>query len=110
VDETAEQMSRGSQRTGQIPSGCLTEAQEINTELARRATEPWIEAFRKQTELNQRMIQRIYSETKVQTGAWQGLMQEWVSAYSAPFNPFGPVNPFDFLRQGLMTATRRPSG
>jgi hypothetical protein len=106
MDETAQQMSRGSQRTGQIPSGYLTEAQEINPELPRRATETWIEAFRKKTELNQRMIQRIYSETEGQTGVWQGLMQEWMSAYSGPFNPFGSVNPFDFLCQGVKTATR----
>jgi hypothetical protein len=95
MDETAQQMSRGSQRTGQIPSGYLTEAQEINPELPRRATETWIEAFRKKTELNQG-----------QTGVWQGLMQEWMNAYSGLFNPFGSVNPFDFLCQGVKTATR----
>src|SRR3712207_6865697 len=46
------------QRAGQIWSGYLTEVQEINTTFARRATETWIEAFRKQTELNQRMVDR----------------------------------------------------
>ena len=50
----------------QIFSGYLTEAQEINTEFARRATETWIEAFRKQTELNQRMVQRLYGEAEGQ--------------------------------------------
>jgi hypothetical protein len=30
-----------------------------------------------------------------------------MSVYSAPFsNPFGSVNPFDYLRQGVETATR----
>src|SRR3712207_9031906 len=71
------------QRAGQIWSGYLTEVQEINTTFARRATETWIEAFRKQTELNQRMVQRLYSEAEGQTGAWQGLVQDWMSAYSA---------------------------
>jgi|SRR5215210_1259931 len=107
MGETAQQMTQSTQRTGQIVSGYLTEAQEINTEFARRATETWIEAFRKQTELNQRMIQRLYGEAEGQTGAWQGLVQDWMSAYSAPFNPFfASANPFDFFRQGVETATR----
>src|SRR3712207_7895328 len=88
-------MTRSTQRAGQIVSGYLTEAQEINTEFARRATETWIEAFRKQTELNQRMVQRLYGEAEGQTGAWQGLVQDWMSAYSVPFIPTGAFNPFD---------------
>lgn len=108
IGETAQQMTQSTQRTGQILSGYLTEVQEINTEFARRATETWIEAFRKQTELNQRMIQKLYGEAEGQAGAWQGLVQDWMSAYSAPaFVPFGSVNPFfDYFRQGVETATR----
>ena len=107
MGETAQQMTRSTQRTGQIVSGYLTEAQEINTEFARQVTETWISAFRKQTELNQRMIQRLYGETEGQVGAWQGLVQDWVKAYSAPmFTPFGSVDPFGYFRQGMETATR----
>jgi len=106
MDETAQEIAQSTQRTAQIVSGYLTEAQESNTEFARRATETWIEAFRKQTELNQRMIQRLYSEADGQTDAWQELAQDWMRSYSAPFNPFGSANPFDFLRQGAETATR----
>src|SRR5215204_1568587 len=99
MGETAQQMTRSTQRTGQIVSGYLTEAQEINTEFARHATETWINAFRKQTELNQRMIQRLYGEAEGQVGAWQGLVQDWMRMYSVPlfnpfFNPFGTENPF----------------
>ncbi len=101
MDETAQQMSQSTQRAGRIFNGYLTEAQEINTEFARRATETWIEAIRKQTELNQRMVQRLYGEAEGQTGAWQGLVQDWMSVYSAPF-----YNPFDLFRQGVETATR----
>lgn len=108
MNETAQEMVQSTQRAGQIWSGYLTEVQEINTEFARRATETWIEAFRKQTELNQRMVQRLYGEAEGQSGAWQGLVQDWMNAYSAPvFSPFGSVNPFfDYLRQGAETATR----
>ncbi len=107
MGETVRQMSQSTQRAGRIFNGYLTEAQEINAEFARRATETWIEAVRKQTELNQRMVQRLYGEAEGQTGAWQGLAQDWMGAYPAPFsNPFGSVNPFDFLRQGVEAATR----
>jgi hypothetical protein len=114
MGDTAHEMSRSAQRAAQIFSGYLTEAQEINTEYARHATETWIEAFRKQTELNQRMVQRLYGEAEGQSGAFQGLMQDWVRMYSVPFfNPFGAENPFvkgnpfaDYFRQGVETATR----
>jgi hypothetical protein len=114
MGDTAHEMTRSAQRTAQIFSGYLTEAQEINTEFARRATETWIEAFRKQTELNQRMVQRLYGEAEGQSGAFQGLVQDWMRMYSAPFfNPFGTENPFvkgnpfaDYFRQGVETATR----
>jgi hypothetical protein len=114
MGDTAQEMTRSAQRASQIFSGYLTEAQEINTEFARRATETWIEAFRKQTELNQRMVQRLYGEAEGQSGAFQGLMQDWVRMYSVPFfNPFGAENPFvkgnpfaDYFRQGVETATR----
>jgi hypothetical protein len=107
MGETAQQMSQSTQRAGRIFNGYLAEAQEINTEFARRATETWIEAIRNQTELNQRMVQRLYGEVEGQTGAWQGFLQDWMSVYSAPFsNRFGSVNPFDYLRQGVETTAR----
>lgn len=114
MGDTAHEMTRSAQRAAQIFSGYLTEAQEINTEFARRATETWVEAFRKQTELNQRMVQRLYGEAEGQSGAFQGFMQDWMRMYSVPFfNPFGTENPFvkgnpfaDYFRQGVETATR----
>jgi hypothetical protein len=114
IGETAQEMSRSTQRTGKIFSGYLTEVQEINTEFARRATETWIDAFRNQTELNQRMVQRLYGEVEGQSGAFQAIAQDWMSMYSVPFfNPFGTENPFvkgnpfaDYFRQGIETATR----
>jgi len=107
MDETAQQMSQSTQRAGRIFNGYLAEAQEINTEFAWRATETWIEAIRKQTELNQRMVQRLYGEVEGQTSAWQGFVQDWMSVYSAPFShPFGSVNPFDYFRQGVEITAR----
>lgn len=101
MGRTAQEMTKSAQQTGQILSGYLAEVQEINTEFARRATETWIEAFRKQTELNQRMVQRLYGEAEGQTGAFQGLVEDWMGTYTAPF-----FNPFAYYREGLETTSR----
>ena len=106
MGRTAHEMTRSAQRTGQILSGYLAEAQEINTEFARKATETWIEGFRKQTELNQRMIQKIYGEAEGQTGAVQETVRDLMSTYSVPFfGPFG-TDPFAYWREGMEMATR----
>ena len=111
MTKTTEQMSRSAQQAGQIVNGYLVETQEINTEFARKGTETWIETFRKQAELNQRMVQRLYGETEGQVDAFQGIAQEWMNLYTAPFfnpfgfNPFG-FSPFGFFREGVQTATR----
>ncbi len=106
MGRTAQEMTRSARRTGEILSGYLAEAQEINTEFARKATETWIEGFRKQTELNQRMIQKIYGEAEGQTGAVQETVRDLMSAYSVPFfGPFG-TDPFAYWREGMEMATR----
>ena len=107
MGETAQRVTQSTQRAGKIASGYLAEAQEINTDFARRATETWIDAFREQTELNLRMVQRLYGEAEGQTGSFHSFRRDWMSVYSMPFsNPFGSVNLFDFFRQGRQTATR----
>lgn len=75
--QTAERMSRSAQQSGRILNGYLVESQQINIEFTRTATEMWMELFRKQTELNQRMVQTHYNEAEGQTDAFQGLTQEW---------------------------------
>ena len=100
MGKTAEAMTRSAQQSGRILSGYLAEVQEINTEFARKATETWVEAFRKQAELNQRMVRRLYGEAEGQTYAFQGLARDWMSAYSMPF-----FNPFGLWDEGVQTAT-----
>ncbi len=53
------------------------------------------------------MVQRLYGETEGQTGAFQSFGRDWMSVYSTPFsNHFGPLNLFDFFREGGQTAAR----
>lgn len=106
MGRTAEQMTKSTQRAGQILNGYLTEVQEINTEFARKATETWIEAFRRQTELNQRMVQRLYGEAEGQTDAVHGLMRDWMTFYPAPTSNFFGFNPVGLFREGMENAVR----
>jgi hypothetical protein len=101
IAKSAEAMTRSTQQSGQILSGYLAEVQEINTEFARKATETWIEGFRKQTDLNQRLVQGLYGEAGGQTHAFQELARDWISAYSMPF-----FNPFGFWGEGMQSATQ----
>ena len=101
IAKSTEAMTRSAQQSGQILSGYLAEVQEINTEFARKATETWIETFRKQAELNQRMVRRLYGEAEGQTYAFQELAKDWMNAYSMPF-----FNPFGFWRGGMQSTTR----
>jgi hypothetical protein len=64
MGKTAEAMTRSAQQSGRILSGYLAEVQEINIDFARKATETWVEAFRKQAELNQRMVRRLDGEAE----------------------------------------------
>ncbi len=101
IAKRAEAMTRSAQQSGQILSGYLAEVQEINTEFARKATETWIEGFRKQTDLNQRLVQRLYDEAEEQTHAFQELVRDWMSAYPMPF-----FNPFGLWGDGMQSTTR----
>jgi hypothetical protein len=102
---TVEKMATSTRRNGEIFGGFLAEAREINVEFTRKTTESWMQAFRKQMELNQRMARKLYGEAEGQTGAVRGLMQDWTNAYVAPFSSFG-FGPFGFLRDGMRAATR----
>jgi len=99
----AEAMTRSAQQSGRILSGYLAETQEINTAFARKATETWIEALRKQAELNQRVVQSLYGEAEGQAQAFQGLARDWMGAYSPPFF----FNPFGLWGEGARTTTAR---
>jgi hypothetical protein len=101
IAKSAEAMTRSAQQSGQILSGYLAEVQEINTDFARKAAENWIEGFRKQTELNQRLVQRLYGEAEGQTHAFQELARDWMSSYSMPF-----FNPFGLWGDGTQSTTR----
>ena len=68
---------------------------EINTEIAKRMTEVWLEGFRKQSELSQNTAQQFFKTVEE-----QGHVDESFFSRSFPFMwaPF-VYNPFVFWRE-----------
>ena len=103
IGKTVETMTRTTQESARIMTDYVVQAQELNTRFAQRAFETWIDASRRQTELSQTMVQRLYGKAEDQSDAFQGLLNDWANAYSGFF-----FAPFGFYREGLENVTRMP--
>ncbi len=103
MGKTVETMTRTTQESARIVTDYVVQAQELNTRLAQRAFQTWIDASRRQTELSQTMVQRLYGKAEDQGDAFQGLLNDWANAYAGFFAPFG------FYREGLENVTRMPA-
>jgi hypothetical protein len=101
---TVETMTRTAQGSTRVMTDYVVQAQELNTTFAQRAFEIWIEASRRQTELSQTMVQRLYGKAEDQGDAFQGLFNDWTNAYAGFF-----FTPFGFYREGLENVTRMPT-
>src|SRR5919112_1077803 len=101
MGKTVETMTRTAQESTRIMTDYVVQAQELNTRFAQRAFETWIDASRRQTELGQTMVQRLYGKAEDQGDAVQGLLSDWANAYTGLF-----FTPFGFYREGLENVTR----
>jgi hypothetical protein len=104
MGRTVETMTRTAQESTRIVTDYVVQAQELNTRFAQRAFETWIDASRRQTELSQTMVQRLYGKADDQGDAFQGLLNDWANAYAGFF-----FAPFGFYREGLENVTRMPA-
>jgi hypothetical protein len=103
MGKTVETVTRTAQESTRIITDYVVQAQELNTRFAQRAFGTWIEASRRQTELSQTMVRRLYGKAEDQTDVFQGLVSDWANAYAGFFAPFG------FYREGLGNVTRMPT-
>jgi hypothetical protein len=101
MGKTVETMTRTTQESARIVTDYVVQVQELNTRFAQRAFETWLDASRRQTELSQAVVQRLYGKAEDQGDAFQGLLNDWANAYAGFF-----FAPFDFYREGLENATR----
>jgi hypothetical protein len=104
MGKSVETMTRAAQESTWVVTDYVVQAQELNIGFARRAFETWIDASRRQTELGQTVVQRLYGKAEDQTDAFQGLFNDWANAYAGVF-----FAPFGLYREGLENVTRMPA-
>ena len=103
MGETTQTMVRTSQESARIFTDYTVKAQELNTQLARRAVETWIDGLRKQTELSQEMAQELFGKAEEQTDVYRSFFGQWGNVPTMRFPFAGVANDFmfPFQRQGM---------
>ena len=103
MGETAQTMVKTSQESARIFTDYTVKAQELNTHLARRAVETWIDGMRKQTELSQEAAQALFGKVEEQADVWRSFFGQWgnIPAMRFPFAGVATDFMFPFQRQGM---------
>ncbi len=103
MGENAQTMVRTSQESARIFTDYTVKAQELNTQLARRAVETWIDGLRKQTELSQEMAQELFGKAEEQADVYRSFFGQWgkVPAMRFPFAGMANDFMFPFQSQGM---------
>jgi hypothetical protein len=101
IGESAQTIVRTSQDSAQILTDYFVKAQELNTQLAQRAVETWIEGLRRQTELSQDVARELFGRADEQVDAYRRFFGQWGNGFmSFPFVDTTNVA-FPFQRQGI---------
>jgi hypothetical protein len=103
MGETTQTMVRPSQESARIFTDYTVKAQELNTQLARRAVESWIDGLRKQTELSQEVTQQLFGKAEEQADIYRSFFGQWGNFPAMRFPFAGVANDFmfPFQRQGM---------
>jgi hypothetical protein len=76
-------------------------AQELNTALAQRAVETWIDALRRQTALGQDATREIFEKTEEQGDALRSFYGQWTGMLRSFHFPGALYGPRSFQRQAM---------
>ena len=103
MGETTQTVVRTSQESARIFTDYTVKAQELNTQLARRAVETWIDGMRKQTELSQEMAQQLFGKAEEQADVYRSFFGQWgnIPIMSFPFMGMANDAMFPFQSQGM---------
>ena len=103
MSETTQAMVTASQESARIFTDYTVKAQELNTQLARRAVQTWIDGMREQTELSQEMTQQLFGKAEEQADVYRSFFGQWgnVPAMRFPFAGMANDMMFPFQRQGM---------
>ena len=104
MGKSAQLRARNAQHTAQAMREYALKAGEINTEMAKRATEVWVEGLQKHTQLSQNIAQEFFDKTEEQSrhgaeGFFDGSFPSWWAPYS--YDPSD--DPFAFWRRWAQT-------
>jgi hypothetical protein len=75
--KSTEAVTRTAQQSAYTTMDYAAKTQEVNAELLRKTTEVWIEGFRKQTELSQKMGQEVFEKAEEHAHACQDFFGHW---------------------------------
>ena len=103
MGETTQTVARNSQESARIFTDYTVKAQELNTQLARRAVETWIDGLRKQTELSQEMAQELFGKVEEQADVYRSFFGQWGNVPAMRFPLAGMAHDFmfPFQRHGM---------
>ena len=103
MGETTQTVVRTSQESARIFTDYTVKAQELNTQLTRRAIETWIEGLRKQTELSQDVAQELFGRAEEQADAYRSFFGQWgnLPMRGFPFPDMTSSVMFPFQKQGM---------
>jgi hypothetical protein len=103
MGETTQSVVRTSQESARIFTDYTVKAQELNTRLAQRAVETWIDGMRKQTELSQEIAQELFGKAEEQADVYRSFFGQWgnVPMMRFPFAGMATDMMFPFQRQGM---------
>jgi hypothetical protein len=101
MGETTQTVVRTSQESARIFTDYTVKAQELNTQLARRAVDTWIDGLRKQTELSQDVAQELFGRAEEQADAYRRYFGQWGNFAMGGFPGMANSVMFPFQRQGM---------
>ena len=98
-----DKLGETTQESARVFTDYTVKAQELNTQLARRAVETWIDGLRKQTELSQEMAQELFGKVEEQADVYRSFFGQWgnIPMMRFPFAGMGSDVMFPFQRQGM---------
>ena len=81
ISESAQTMVRTSQESAQIVTDYFVKTQELNTQLAQRAVETWIDGLRRQTELSQDVARELFGRADEQVDTYRRFFGQWGNVF-----------------------------
>jgi gas vesicle protein len=93
--KSAQLSASNAQHSAQAMREYAVEAGEINTEMAKRMTEVWVEGLQKHTQLSQKIAQEFFDKAEEQGHSAEGFFDRGLPSWWAPSSTY---DPFAFWR------------